>query len=86
MFSGLANHITNAQLVPFMSNMHTALWCLAGISLLGAAISAARPSHMQSEADLVESDRRRAAEAAPHAEEWPHDRHREQAAADRRGG
>ena len=69
MFSGLANHITNAQLVPFMSNMHFALWCLAGISLLGAAISAARPSHMQSEADLVESDRRRAAEAAPHAEE-----------------
>ncbi|MBV9363225.1 MAG: MFS transporter [Solirubrobacterales bacterium] len=44
-FSGLANHISNAQLVPFMSNMHTALWCLAGISLLGAAISAARPAH-----------------------------------------
>ena len=32
-FTGLANHISNAQLVPFMSNMHTALWCLAGISL-----------------------------------------------------
>ena len=46
-FSGLANHITNAQLVPFMSNMHTALWCLTGISLLGAAISGARPSHMK---------------------------------------
>ena len=68
-FSGLADHITNAQLVPFISNMHFALWCLAGISLLGAAISAARPSHMQSEADLLESDRRRAAEAeaAPRA-------------------
>ena len=66
---GLAHHITNAQLVPFISNMHTALWCLAGISLLGAAISAARPSHMQSEADLVESDRRREAQEAPHAEE-----------------
>ena len=51
-FSGLANHITNAQLVPFMSNMHTALWCLAGISLLGAAISAARPSHMKAEQEL----------------------------------
>jgi len=51
-FSGLANHITNAQLVPFMSNMHTALWCLAGISLLGAAISAARPSHLKAEQEL----------------------------------
>jgi len=46
-FSGLANHITNAQLVPFMSNMHTALWCLAGISVLGAVISAARPAHVR---------------------------------------
>ncbi|MBV9416051.1 MAG: MFS transporter, partial [Solirubrobacterales bacterium] len=48
-FSGLANHISNAQLVPFMSNMHTALWCLAGISLVGAAISAARPAHVKSQ-------------------------------------
>jgi MFS family permease len=48
-FSGLANHITTAQLVPFMSNMHTALWCLAGISLVGAAISAARPAHVKAE-------------------------------------
>jgi EmrB/QacA subfamily drug resistance transporter len=46
-FSGLANHISNAQLVPFMSNMHTALWCLAGISLFGAVISAARPAHVR---------------------------------------
>jgi EmrB/QacA subfamily drug resistance transporter len=46
-FSGLANHITNAQLIPFMSNMHTALWCLAGISVLGAVISAARPAHVK---------------------------------------
>src|SRR5690242_12848650 len=48
-FSGLANHITNAQLIPFMSNMHTALWCLAGISVLGAVISAARPAHVKVE-------------------------------------
>jgi EmrB/QacA subfamily drug resistance transporter len=54
-FSGLANHVTNAQLVPFISNMHTALWCLAAISLAGAAISAARPSHAQSEAAVAES-------------------------------
>jgi EmrB/QacA subfamily drug resistance transporter len=42
-FSGLANHITNAQLVPFISNMHTALWCLFAVSIVGAFISAARP-------------------------------------------
>jgi MFS family permease len=48
-FSGLANHITNAQLVPFISNMHTALWCLAGISLLGAAVPPPRPAHVKTE-------------------------------------
>jgi EmrB/QacA subfamily drug resistance transporter len=45
-FSGLANHISNAELVPFISNMHTALWCLAAVSLLGAAVAAARPKHV----------------------------------------
>jgi hypothetical protein len=44
-FSGLANHISNAQLVPFISNMHIALWCLAAVSLLGAFVAAARPKH-----------------------------------------
>jgi len=44
-FSGLANHISNAQLVPFIGNMHTALWTLAVISLVGAAVAAARPKH-----------------------------------------
>jgi hypothetical protein len=48
-FSGLANHISNAQLVPFLSNMHAALWCLAGVSLVGAAISAARPKYVAGE-------------------------------------
>jgi EmrB/QacA subfamily drug resistance transporter len=42
-FSGLANHISTAQLSPFISNMHVALWCLAAVSVVGAAISAARP-------------------------------------------
>jgi MFS family permease len=42
-FSGLANHISNAELTPFISNMHTALWCLTAVSLVGAVISAARP-------------------------------------------
>jgi hypothetical protein len=45
-FSGLANHISNAQLTPFIANMHTALWCLAAVSLVGAAVAAARPSHL----------------------------------------
>jgi EmrB/QacA subfamily drug resistance transporter len=45
-FSGLANHISNAELTPFISNMHTALWCLSAISLLGAVVAAARPKHV----------------------------------------
>ncbi|MDQ6835119.1 MAG: MFS transporter, partial [Actinomycetota bacterium] len=45
-FSGLAHHISNAQLNPFIANMHTALWCLAAVSVLGAFISAARPKEV----------------------------------------
>jgi MFS family permease len=41
--SGVANHISTQQLVPFISNMHTALWCLFAVSIVGAVISAARP-------------------------------------------
>jgi EmrB/QacA subfamily drug resistance transporter len=48
-FSGLANHISTAQLTPFIANMHTALWCLAAVSLLGAFVAAARPKHVDSE-------------------------------------
>jgi hypothetical protein len=44
-FSGLSNHISNAQLVPFLSNMHTALWCLFGFSMIGAVVAAVRPKH-----------------------------------------
>jgi EmrB/QacA subfamily drug resistance transporter len=42
-FSGLANHISNARLQPFLGNMHTALWSLAAISVVGAFVAAARP-------------------------------------------
>ncbi len=42
-FSGLANHISTAELDPFISNMHTALWCLTAVSALGAVVAAARP-------------------------------------------
>src|SRR5205823_13650616 len=46
-FSGLANHISNAQLNPFIGNMHVALWCLTAVSLVGAVVAAARPAHVQ---------------------------------------
>jgi hypothetical protein len=44
-FSGLANHVSLSQLQPFIANMHTALWCLCGFSILGAIVSFSRPSH-----------------------------------------
>ncbi len=47
-FSGLAHHLSTAQLNPFIANMHTALWCLAAVSLVGAVISAARPKQVGS--------------------------------------
>jgi EmrB/QacA subfamily drug resistance transporter len=55
-FSGLANHISTSQLSPFISNMHTALWCLAAVSVLGAGIAAARPKHVQSPAQSAPQD------------------------------
>jgi EmrB/QacA subfamily drug resistance transporter len=42
-FSGLASGLSPQQLDPFISNMHVALWILAGISLVGAAVCALRP-------------------------------------------
>jgi EmrB/QacA subfamily drug resistance transporter len=45
-FSGVAHGISNAQLTPFIANMHTALWCLTAVSILGAVVSAARPKHV----------------------------------------
>jgi EmrB/QacA subfamily drug resistance transporter len=44
-FSGLSTGLSNAQLDPFISNMHIALWVLAGTSLLGALVSMMRPGH-----------------------------------------
>jgi EmrB/QacA subfamily drug resistance transporter len=46
-FSGLASGLSSAQLDPFVGNMHTALWVLAGISLLGAGISLLRPAEQR---------------------------------------
>ncbi len=42
-FSGIGSGLTAAQLQPFVDNMHAALWVLAGISLVGAAVSMLRP-------------------------------------------
>ncbi|MBV8431579.1 MAG: MFS transporter [Solirubrobacterales bacterium] len=55
-FSGLANHISNAQLVPFISNMHTALWCLAAVSVVGAFVAAARPKHTGQAVQTAQTD------------------------------
>ena len=52
-FSGLTSGLSNEQLQPFISNMHLALWVLAGISLLGAGISLLRPKHVHVDVDDV---------------------------------
>jgi EmrB/QacA subfamily drug resistance transporter len=43
-FSGLGDRISNEQLVPFLNNMHTALWVMAGISVVGVFVSFVRPA------------------------------------------
>src|SRR5438874_7643401 len=58
-FSGLAQGLSPAKLAPFIANMHTALWVLAAISLLGAGVSLLRPRHQEAPVR-----RRLAAEAA----------------------
>ncbi|HUH80006.1 MAG TPA: MFS transporter [Solirubrobacteraceae bacterium] len=44
-FSGLAKGLSAEKLAPFISNMHVALWVLAGVSLLGAGVCLLRPAH-----------------------------------------
>jgi EmrB/QacA subfamily drug resistance transporter len=56
-FSGLTSGLSDAQLDPFISNMHVALWVLAATSLAGAVVSLLRPSHetvMRDQADALE--------------------------------
>jgi EmrB/QacA subfamily drug resistance transporter len=64
-FSGLANHISNQQLQPFISNMHTALWTLAIVSVVGAFVAAARPSQRSEE---QAADPQRSEEQHPEAQ------------------
>jgi MFS family permease len=61
-FSGLGTRISAAHLAPFLSNMHLALWCLAGVSIIGAVVSFARPKHVAVYADA--SEQAQPAEAA----------------------
>ena len=42
-FSGWPRGSADAQLEPFIHNMHTALWVLAATSLVGAGVSLMRP-------------------------------------------
>jgi EmrB/QacA subfamily drug resistance transporter len=54
-FGGLGTRIGPRELDAFLSNMHFALWCLAGVSVLGAVVSFARPKHVAVEqAEQVE--------------------------------
>jgi MFS family permease len=46
-FSGVASGLSNSQLAPFIANMHTALWVLAAVSLVGAGVSLMRPAHVR---------------------------------------
>jgi hypothetical protein len=48
-FSGLASNLSDARLVPFIANMHTALWVLAATSIVGAGVCLLRPSHVEEE-------------------------------------
>jgi EmrB/QacA subfamily drug resistance transporter len=44
-FSGVTKGLSAAKLDPFISNMHLALWCLSGVSVLGFFVCLLRPSH-----------------------------------------
>jgi EmrB/QacA subfamily drug resistance transporter len=44
-FSGITTGVSDAQIEPFVHNMHTALWVLAITSLVGAGVSLLRPGH-----------------------------------------
>jgi EmrB/QacA subfamily drug resistance transporter len=47
-FSGLASGLSQADLDPFIQNMHTALWVLAATSVVGAFVSLLRPRTVRS--------------------------------------
>lgn len=54
-FSGLAKGLSTERLAPFISNLHTALWVLAAVSLFGAFVSLMRPGHAGAEAAATDA-------------------------------
>ena len=52
-FSGLGKRISSGQLDPFLSNMHFALWCMTGFSVIGAVVSFARPKYVAHQSEEV---------------------------------
>jgi EmrB/QacA subfamily drug resistance transporter len=54
-FSGLASHLSDQQLEPFIHNMHTALWWLAATSMVGALVSLLRPPHVEEPVDTPQA-------------------------------
>jgi hypothetical protein len=50
-FSGVSKGLSPAKLAPFISNMHTALWVLATVSLIGTFVCLLRPSHVTADVD-----------------------------------
>jgi EmrB/QacA subfamily drug resistance transporter len=63
-FSGLTSGLSDAQLNPFIANMHVALWVLAATSVVGAVVSLLRPSHdAQQQAEAAQDERQRALES-----------------------
>jgi EmrB/QacA subfamily drug resistance transporter len=55
-FSGLGARITNAQITPFLSNLHLALWILCGVSVLGIFVCFSRPKHLSEPAEPAEAE------------------------------
>ncbi len=45
-FSGVTKGLSSAKLTPFIANMHSALWVLAAVSLVGAGVCLLRPRHV----------------------------------------
>jgi len=66
-FSGLAHGLSEQKLAPFIDNMHTALWVLAGTSLIGVFVCLLRPAHVQAPATPPTSTPTPTAPATPTA-------------------
>jgi hypothetical protein len=49
----VATGLSDARLEPFIHNMHTALWVLAIISLVGAVVSLLRPRTATAQPELA---------------------------------